>query len=95
VTREIELRPRARKDLLRFEKFLKKLSAIAAERRINWLLDQLQSLGDNPHRGQSQDRRRYVLVLRYVRSAYVIRYRLASDKVVIISIWHGKENRPR
>lgn len=95
MTLEVELRPRARKDLLRFEIFLKKMSALAAARRIDWLQNEIQALGDNPLRGQSQDRRRYVLVLRYARSAYVIRYRLTRDKVIVVRIWHGKENRPR
>jgi plasmid stabilization system protein ParE len=33
--------------------------------------------------------------LRYARAAYVVRYRLTPDKVIVVSIWHGKENRPR
>lgn len=95
MTFEVELRPQARKDLLRFETFLKTMSAVAAARRINWLQKEIRALGDNPLRGQSQDRRRYVLVLRYARSAYIIRYRLTRDKIIVVRIWHGKENRPR
>jgi len=95
VTRQIELRPRARRDIVRFENFLRNMSENAAERRIDWLQREILSLADNPHRGQSQDRQRYVLVLRYARAAYVVRYRLTPTKVIVIGIRHGKENRPR
>lgn len=71
------------------------MSANAAARRVDWLQREILSLVDTPHRGQSQDRRRYVLVLRYARAAYVVRYRLTADKVIVIGIRHGKENRPR
>lgn len=95
MTRTVEVRPQAERDLDRFETFLMKMSYLAAQRRIRWLRAEIATLADNPYRGQSQDRQRYVLVLRYARTAYVVRYRLTSAKVIVISIRHGKENRPR
>jgi len=34
-------------------------------------------------------------VVPYGRSRYVIRYLVMDDAVIIVRIWHGKENRPR
>lgn len=95
MTRTVELRPRAGRDLDRFETFLLKMSYSAAQRRLHWLRAEIASLAENPHRGQSQDRQRFVLVLRYARATYVIRYRLTPTSVVVIRIWNGKESRPR
>lgn len=94
MKRKVELRPAARRDLDRFDQFLLKMSALAAQRRMRWLRAELASLADNPLRGRSTDLHRFELVLRYARAAYVVRYRLTPDAVVITRIWHGKERRP-
>lgn len=94
MKRTVELRPAARRDLDRFDRFLLKMSAPAAQRRMAWLRAELASLADDPVRGQSTDRRRFQLVLRYARAVYVVRYRVTPDKVVITRIWNGKEQRP-
>lgn len=94
MTYTVELRPAARRDLERFDEFLLRLSADAANRRMRWLRAQLASLADNPLRGRSSDRRRFQLIVRYGRSTYVVRYRIEKETVIITRIWHGKENRP-
>jgi plasmid stabilization system protein ParE len=94
VKRTVELRPAARRDLDKFDRFLLKMSALAAQRRMRWLRAELASLGDNPLRGQSTNRRQFQLVLRYARAVYVVRYRVTPDAVVITRIWHGRERRP-
>jgi plasmid stabilization system protein ParE len=93
VTRAVELRPAARRDLERFDRFLLKMSALAAQRRTRWLRAELASLAANPFRGQSADRRRFQLTLRYARAVYVVRYRVTDEAVVITRIWHGREKR--
>ena len=95
MTRRVEFRLAARADIRRFEKFLKKLSERAAARRVGWLETQVLSLGSNPRRGQEVGRNTYLLVLRYDRARYIVRYRVTDTAVVILRIWHGKENRPR
>lgn len=71
------------------------MSATAADRRINWLHPEIQSLRHNPHRGQSGDYRRFQLVLRYARSTYGGPLSSPKSKVIITRIGHGKESRPR
>ena len=95
MTRTVELRPAAERDLDRFEDFLADMSELAAKRRMRWLRAEIHSLADNPRRGQARGRQRFQLVLRYARSSYLVRYTLTRDRVIVTRIWHGKENRPR
>ncbi len=95
MSRIVELRPAADRDLERFDDFLLTMSELAAQRRARWLRAQIATLADNPQRGRSMGRQRYELVVRYARSTYVVRYKLTRDAVLITRIWHGKENRPR
>ena len=92
--RRVELRPGARRDLLRLETFLAKMSPPAAERRMAWLQSELQALGAEPQRGRHFSRQRFELVLRYRRASYIVRYRVTDDKVTITRIFHGREDRP-
>jgi plasmid stabilization system protein ParE len=95
VTRRVEFRPQAERDLDRLDNFLLKMSYLAAQRRMRGLRAEIASLAENPHRGQQRDRRRYQLYLRYARSTYVVRYHLTAESVTITRISHGKEKRRR
>ncbi len=95
MARVVELRPAARRDLRRLGKFLARMSTLAAERRINWLTDELLTLGERPERGRPLGKGLNEVVLRYARARYAVRYRVTPDQILITRIWHGKENRPR
>jgi plasmid stabilization system protein ParE len=49
VTLSVELRPQAERDLKRFERFLLKMSAPAAQRRLTWLRAEIRALADQPY----------------------------------------------
>lgn len=95
MTRRVELRPAARKDLDRVVAFLAGLDERSADRRERWLRESLRSLGRRPFKGrpykQRQDLREFTF--KYDKSSYLFRYRVADDLVVITRIWHGKEDR--
>jgi plasmid stabilization system protein ParE len=95
VTRRVELRPAARKDLDRLVAFMATLDERAADRRERWLRKSLAALGRHPFKGrpykQRQDLREFTL--KYDKSSYLVRYRVSDDVVAIARIWHGKEDR--
>jgi plasmid stabilization system protein ParE len=92
--KRVELLPAAQRDLLRLERHLERHSARAALRMFDTLSAKILSLGKHPfkgHLGPSPDLRE--LVVKFGKSGYVVRYRIADDAVIIIRIWHGKEDR--
>ena len=91
--KRIELRPAARRDMLRLEKFLQKKSPSAALRAFDDITRRILILRDHPLLGVERASGFRELVLRYGRSAYVVRYKVTDDAVVITRIWHGKEDR--
>lgn len=96
MTRRVELRPAAERDLDRFAEFLAPLSERAAENCRSWLHESLRKLGDRPFIGRPSAKEGYrELTLKFAKVSYLVRYRVTDDAVIITRIWHGKENRPR
>jgi len=59
------------------------------------LVETAKILADNPRLGRAFGRRpefRQVIV-RVLNAPYVIQYRLASDRLVILRVFHGREER--
>jgi toxin ParE1/3/4 len=87
---------RARGDLLRLRRFLEPRGEGLAARVFDLLLASAQSLEDMPERGHPAARPPYrELVVPFGRSGYVIRYRIdrIRNAVLIVRIWHGREQR--
>lgn len=94
MTRRVELRPAARRDLDRLVSFLAKLDERAADRRERWLRESLRALGRHPFKGRPGKRPNLrEFTLRYGKSSYLIRYAVTDELVAIVRIWHGKEER--
>lgn len=93
--RRVELRPAARRDLLRFERNLKRHSPQAALRMFDLVAARVLSLADMPFKGVERGHDMRELFIKFGKSAYVIRYRVTEDAVVISRIWHGRQQRPR
>jgi plasmid stabilization system protein ParE len=88
--------PEAVADLDRLRAFLATRNPNAARRAMSALVQAIGSLDIFPDRGQPTplaDIRE--LIVPFGRSAYVLRYAhvAASDQVVILRIWHGREAR--
>lgn len=93
--RRVELRPAARRDMLHFERSLHRHSPQAALRMFNLVTTRALSLGAEPFKGIERQAGMCELFVKFGKSAYVIRYRVTDEAVVITRIWRGRQNRPR
>jgi plasmid stabilization system protein ParE len=93
--RRVELRPAARRDMLRFEANLKRRSPRAALRMFDLVSGRILSLGVDPFKGVELQANMRELYVKFGKSAYVVRYRVTDDAVVVTRVWHGRQNRPR
>lgn len=91
--------PDALADLERLYAFIEPHSAEAAGRAINTLIEAAQSLEQFPEKGrpwelewETEDGFRELPVW-FGAKDYVIRYRLHQDKIIIVRVWHGLEER--
>jgi len=87
--------PEALLDLERLYDFLVEREPAAAERAIRVIEDGADRLGEWPERGRAMDDNtgRRELVVPFGAGAYVLRYRLHQDTVVILRVWHSREER--
>jgi plasmid stabilization system protein ParE len=96
MTRRIELRPAAERDLDRLVAFMLELDERAADKRERGLRAALRRLGERPFLGRpGKGHNMRERVIKFGKSSYLIRYRVTDEAVVITRIWHGKEDRPR
>lgn len=95
MARRIAVSLRARADLIRLREFIETESAASARLAIERLLNGVRLLRDFPELGVRVRAPFRHLILPHGKSGYVVRYRLTKEEVVIVRIWHGKENRPR
>ena len=88
--------PAALEDMERLYQFLHKKSPSAAMRAAQTIIEGARLLESTPEAGRpmSDDTGRRELFVRFGTGAYVLRYKMdAADTVVIIRVWHSRENR--
>lgn len=89
--------PTAVQDLQRHREFLAVLSLDVANRTIQLIVKQGESLIQNPRRGpvieESSGLRK--LPLRIGKNGFVLHYAILLDEVIILRVYNGRENRPR
>jgi plasmid stabilization system protein ParE len=87
--------PEALEDVERLHAFLVEKDAAAAERAVRTVLSGGDTLQELPEVGRpmDDDTGRRELVLPFGAGAYVLRYRIQEDTVVIIRAWHSREAR--
>lgn len=85
----------ARDDLQRLFEFIAPHNAEAAARAVQIIIDGVDRLGDFPEAGRpwQPDMRFRELVIPFGARAYVVRYRVFEDRVIIVRVWHGLEDR--
>lgn len=93
--RRVELRPAARRDMLRFERSLNRRSPQAALRMFNLVTGRILSLAEQPFKGVERQNGFRELIVKFGKTAYVIRYRVTDDTVIVTRVWHSLQNRPR
>jgi plasmid stabilization system protein ParE len=87
--------PEALEDIARLDAFLRLKSPEAAARSARTILDAVRDLQDFPERGRPSDLAEGFrdLIVPFGRNAYVLRYRIDRSLVVIVRLWHGREDR--
>lgn len=87
--------PGARNDLQRLHRFIHAHSPAAAVKAVDSIIEAIDHLGLHPEIGKPWDVdinfREWPV--QFGAKGYVIRYRLFEDKLFIVRIWHGLENR--
>jgi plasmid stabilization system protein ParE len=91
--RSIEFAVAARADLLRLKAHLEPESPRAAQRAVDRIITGIELLADFPEMGVRYRGAFRTLYLRFGNSAYVVRYRVSDDTILITRIWHGRERR--
>ena len=94
---QIKWLPEAATDLRRLHSFLREHDQKAADNAAGRILEGVKLLKATPRLGRpmtNDDTERRELFMSFGAGAYVIRYRFENnDSIVIIRIWHSKENR--
>jgi toxin ParE1/3/4 len=92
---EVVWLPEALEDMGRLRLFLEDKSPPAAARMAKTVLDGVVLLRDFAERGKplNDGTSRRDLYLSFGSGAYVLRYRVVEDKVIIIRVWHSRERR--
>lgn len=95
MPRRVVLSKRAHADLKRLRAFIAKESVTSASLAVERLVSGIRLLRDMPELGVRVRQPFRHLILSHGKSGYVVRYRVSVDEVIIVRIWHGRENRPR
>jgi len=95
VALRLLLSRRAERDIDRLEDFIASETRGRAQRAMAKLDDGMRRLKRFPELGVSIGKGYRQLYIASGKSGYVVRYRVLEDAIVIVRIWHGKENRPR
>jgi len=82
---------RALHDLRRLREFIAEHNPDAAKRISQRLKQSIHHLVENPKLGKVLDEPPGVRD--YVAGSYLVRYTVQQDTVIILKIWHGKEER--
>jgi plasmid stabilization system protein ParE len=88
--------PTASQDLERHYNFLLTQDAITATKAVQKIIKTGGSLAQSPYRGgivQQKTGLRKLLVS-FGKYGYVIHYAVIEEEVVILRVYHGRENRP-
>ncbi len=88
--------PEAFEDLERLHAFLLGKSTAAAEKVLRLIDEGVDRLLEYPELGSpmDDDTKRRELFLPFGAGAYIVRYRILNESVVIIRVWHSRELRP-
>jgi plasmid stabilization system protein ParE len=87
--------PQAQADMQRLYDFLVEKDPRAAERAIRAMQLGAQKLLEFPRVGRRMDdaSERRELYVPFGTGAYVLRYRIHEDTIVVIRVWHSREGR--
>ncbi|WP_188151600.1 type II toxin-antitoxin system RelE/ParE family toxin [Teredinibacter waterburyi] len=82
---------RAGRDFIRLRDIIRKKNPQAAQKASRQLKKNIDALVSQPQMGTPVEELEDFREL--VARDYIVRYRVLSDEIVILNIWHGKEDR--
>lgn len=87
--------PEARADVQRLFDFLNEVNPTTAAAAMRIIRGGAARLLEHPWIGRRMDDEtdRRELILPFAAGAYVLRYRIEKETVVILRVWHGREDR--
>jgi toxin ParE1/3/4 len=87
--------PGALDDLIRLREFLEPNNPKAAKNAAKSIVEAANLLLDHPHLGRPMDDMPEFnqLPIPFGQRGYVLRYRIDGDKIIILRIWHTREDR--
>lgn len=85
--------PKALSDLVRLHEFLAAENSTAAAKAVQNLVTTADRLQHFPRMGERLDRYDPREVRRIFAGPYEIRYRLTTESIFILRLWHGRERR--
>ena len=84
----------ARADLIRLHAFILPHNPRAAKQSAKKILKATRLILDNPAIGTAiEGRQDYELFTPFGQNVYILRYQIIEQKIVILKIWHSRENR--
>ncbi len=94
---KIEWLPEATKDVVRLREFIKKENPRAAKKAGQRILDAVNLLTKNPEAGMLGPDEDCVafrdLYAPFGKGGYTVRYRIKQQTVIIVRVWHSREER--
>jgi plasmid stabilization system protein ParE len=97
VSRRLIWLPEALQDLVRLRDFIGVHNPSAAQRAAHRIREAVRRLPDHPLIGRSvPDIERHILrdlFIPFGQAGYWLRYAVRDDEIIIVRIWHGRENR--
>jgi plasmid stabilization system protein ParE len=85
--------PASRQDIARLYEFLAAAKGLTAARKIDEVLVAVETLPDFPRVGRLLDKMAPREVRAWIIDDYEIRYELTKDMIIILRIWHSREDR--
>ena len=95
MSREVVWLPDALNDVARLRIFIMQKNPLAAQRAAQQIKAGAEMLQQNPEAGRPVDELFPFrdLMIPFGAGSYVLRYRLDESKLVIVRVWHSKEER--
>jgi len=92
---KVEWLKAADEDVRHLYHFLADLNLLAAERCVNTIIDATYDLSQHPEIGRKPYAKRNYRKwpAKFRTGAYIIRYRITDSTVIILRVWHPRENR--
>ena len=85
----------AQADLERLQVFIAKYDEAASWRALRQIMTAVKSLTTNTHQGRRYRGMNDVreLMVPYGARGYIVRYQVREDAILIVRVWHGREDR--